>query len=264
MHGIGNDFIIIDDRDSKILGNIAYNNLAKKMCKRRFSVGADGLIIVRNSKICDIKFVIYNSDGSSAEMCGNGMRCFARYLYDNNIVKKKRFNVETLAGVIIPEIDSKDMKKVTIDMGEPSFDSENIVETLLTEKGDINITPISIGNPHAVIFVDKTDDKMVWETGSLIENHKRFPQKTNVEFIEVISDKEINMRVWERGVGETLACGTGACAALAASYLNKKTAPQALVHLRGGDLFIKWDKTNNHIYKTGNAEYVFKGVMALE
>jgi diaminopimelate epimerase len=275
MHGIGNDFIIIDDRKLHIADKIEYGTLAKKICKRRFSVGADGIIIIQNSEKCDIKFIIVNSDGSFAEMCGNGMRCFAKYIYDKKIIEKKSFKVETFAGEIIPKIcekDINDIEKVTVDMGAPVLEpskipfisnNNNIIQNILTVKGEFKITAVSMGNPHAVIFTDKITDNMINETGPLIEKNESFPKKTNVEFVQILSDEEFNMRVWERGVGETLACGTGACAALVAAHLNNKTKEKALIHLKGGDLFIEWDKNNNHIYKTGDAEYMYEGFVTI-
>ncbi len=264
MEGLGNDFIIMDDREGHTLKKAFYPALAEKLCDRHFGIGGDGLIIVKNSSEADIRFLIFNSDGSEAEMCGNGMRCFAKYLYDKGIIHRKKFCVETLAGIIVPEIftDEKNKtKSVKVDMGEPATDK--ISETISVKSEKITITQVSMGNPHAVVFTDKTDNRMVKEIGPLVENHKKFPNKTNVEFVEVAGRSELIVKVWERGAGETLACGTGACAALVASCLNKKTERKAIVRLPGGELFIEWDATNNHVYKTGSVSLVFEGYCEL-
>lgn len=273
MHGLGNDFVVIDDRDGKIAEKITYNDLSEKVCNRNFGIGADGLIVVLNSMTHDIRYRIFNPDGSEPQMCGNGMRCYAKYVYDNKILDKKEFKVETLAGTIIPLVNVEEsgiVNTVRVDMGEPILESKKVPfisenEKSINEKIDVDgeevyITAVSMGNPHAVIFVEDTENFPVKTLGPKIEKHKRFPEKTNVEFIEVISAEEMNMRVWERGAGETLACGTGASASLVAAVLNNKTNNKALIHLLGGDLTIEWNKENNHVYKTGPAELVFKGV----
>ncbi len=274
MEGLGNDFIFIDDREGDIKKHIAFSALSKKLCSRRFSVGADGIIIINNSKVDDFKFTIYNSDGSQPQMCGNGMRCFAKYLYENKMISKKIVKVETDAGTIIPEIltDKNDnVELVRVDMGEPiltpakiPFVSQNekaIKEKLFFDDNTegVEVTAVSMGNPHAIVFVDDIKVINIKKTGQKIENHERFPEKVNVEFIEVVKENELIMRVWERGAGQTLACGTGACAALVATYLNKKCSNKVLIHLEGGDLEIEWNLENNHIYKTGPATSVFSG-----
>jgi diaminopimelate epimerase len=274
MEGLGNDFIFIDDRDENIGKQVDSPDLAKRLCSRHFGIGADGIILINNSKSDDFKCTIYNSDGSEPEMCGNGIRCFAKYLYDNKITSKKKIKVETLAGTIIPEIFTDkqgNVELVRVDMGEPiltpseiPFISENeraVKEKLfLNDIGDYEeVTAVSMGNPHAVVFVDDIKEVDVEKQGRQIENHERFPEKTNVEFIEVLKEDELLMKVWERGAGQTLACGTGACGALVAGYLNKKCLNKVLIHLDGGDLEIEWDLKNNHIYKTGPATLVFSG-----
>ena len=281
MEGLGNDFIFIDDRDQNIEKNVDFSDLSKKLCSRRFGIGADGIIIINNSKLNDFKFTIYNSDGSQPEMCGNGMGCFAKYLYENQITSKKKIEVETKAGIIIPEVytDAEGrVESVRVDMGEPilvpskiPFVSENekaVREELFFDdnsgnKERVEVTVVSMGNPHAVVFVDDIKTVDVKEQGQRIENHERFPEKTNVEFIEVVNKGELIMRVWERGAGQTLACGTGACGALVAAYLNKKCSNKALIHLEGGDLEIEWNFENNHIYKTGPASLVFSGTVMI-
>jgi len=272
MEGLGNDFIFLDDRDGKIEHYKSYPELAKQLCSRHFGIGADGIILILDSIDHDIKFRIYNSDGSQAQMCGNGMRCFAKYLYENKIVSHKKMRVDTKAGTIIPEViaDNNDhIQSVRVDMGEPvlfcrdiPFESNNekaIDEPLTIKDKTYHITTISMGNPHAVLFVDDLEKADVKEIGRLIETHDRFPEKTNVEFVEVINKGELKMKVWERGAGITLACGTGACAALVAANLTGRAENSAIVHLSGGDLDIHWDKETNHIFKTGPATLVFEG-----
>ncbi len=273
MHGLGNDFVVVDDREQQIESEISYNDLSKKVCDRNFGIGADGLIVVLNSETHDIKYRIFNPDGSEPEMCGNGMRCYAKFVYDNKVVDKKEFKVETLAGTIIPKVNIDEngiVNTVRVDMGEPILNAKEVpfvseVEKAINEKvvvdgEEINITAVSMGNPHGVIFVKDTKNAPVTTLGPKVEKFEKFPEKTNVEFIEVISRDELNMRVWERGAGETLACGTGACASLVAAVLNDKTDNKALIHLLGGDLTIEWNRETNHIFKTGPAVLVFTGV----
>ncbi|WP_457553650.1 diaminopimelate epimerase [Desulfobacula sp.] len=272
MHGLGNDFIILDDRKEKIKQYKNYSALAKQLCSRHFGIGADGIILILDSLDHDIKFRIYNSDGSQAQMCGNGMRCFAKYLYENKIISQRKMRVDTKAGTIIPEVivDDKDqVQSIRVDMGEPilfcrdipfkSPHEKAIEEPLLIGDKEYSITAIFMGNPHAVVFVDDLEKVDVKRIGPSIENHERFPEKTNVEFVEVVNTGELKMKVWERGAGITLACGTGACAALVAASLTGRSAKSAIVHLDGGDLDIFWDKASNHIFKTGPANFVFKG-----
>ncbi|MCD4720367.1 MAG: diaminopimelate epimerase [Desulfobacula sp.] len=276
MEGLGNDFIILDDRDGKIEQNENYPALAKRLCSRHFGIGADGIILILESKDHDIKFRIYNSDGSQAQMCGNGMRCFAKYLYENKMVLKKTIRVDTKAGTVIPEVvpevisgNKEQVQSVRVDMGEPvllcrdiPFESRNekaIEERLMAGNKEYRITAVSMGNPHAVIFVDDVEKVDIKKIGPSIETHARFPEKTNVEFIEVVNKSELKMKVWERGSGITLACGTGACAALVAAHLTGRASDKAIVHLDGGDLDIYWDKETNHIFKTGPATLVFEG-----
>jgi diaminopimelate epimerase len=276
MQGLGNDFILIDCL-SKPLGDSSFLScLAKRLCNRNFGIGADGLILILPSSKADLRMRIFNFDGSEAEMCGNGIRCFAKYVYENKIVTKSKFTVETLAGIIIPELImvNKKVSGIKVDMGIPKLrrreipmigeDSPTVIdETLKVNPEQIfKITCVSMGNPHCIIFTDDVKSIAVSEIGSQIENHSLFPQKTNVEFIQVLNRKEVNFRVWERGVGETLACGTGACAALVAAVLNKKTDRQALIHLPGGDLNIQW-ADDGHFYMIGPAEVVFKGEIYL-
>lgn len=264
MHALGNDFILIDARSTAIK---KASELSKKLCKRRFGVGADQMLLLEKSKSADFRMRIFNADGSEVEMCGNGIRCLARYVWDRGLSKKKILDIETPAGIIRPER-SGDM--VTVDMGEPILEAKDIpVKT----KGNItdfplrigdktfNITCVSMGNPHAVIFIEKMEGLEGFPVGlygSAIETHKMFPKRTNVEFVDVTSKSEIRMRVWERGTGETPACGTGASAAAVASNLKGLTGKRVTVHLDGGDLLIEW-ATDNRVYMTGPAEEVFLG-----
>lgn len=279
MHGIGNDFILMDDRASRIESETDYSELAKKLCKRRFGLGADGLIIACSSMTHDIKFRIFNSDGTEPEMCGNGIRCFGKYVYERSIHIQTIMNVETKAGTIVPLLNVNDegvVDSVSVDMGEPVLEAGDIPCTLnesgkiISEKleacgNSFEVTAVSMGNPHAVVFVDDDiDDDLFFCAGPFIENSQYFPKNTNVEFVKVISEEEISIRVWERGVGETLACGTGACAAVVASVLNEKTSRGVKVRLKGGDLNVKWNENNNHIYKTGPAAIVYDTHVDLE
>lgn len=275
MEGIGNDFIVMDDRNGFIEAAMPYPKLAEKLCDRHFGIGADGIILVKNSEDedHDIRFVIYNSDGSRADMCGNGMRCFARYLYEKKIFIQKQIRVQTDAGTVIPTVMVDESGRVTavqVDMGPPvltcrdiPFVSDN--DTAINEVmdmgngGSVTVTAVGMGNPHAVVFVEDLSQVDVATQGQAIEVHPRFPAKTNVEFIQVMDDQTLKMKVWERGAGMTLACGTGACAALTAAHVTGRTGNRATVMLDGGDLSIFWDKSTSHLIKTGPARQVFEG-----
>lgn len=264
MHGLGNDFIVIDCRKKKIIG---LSRLIKKLSHRQFGIGFDQALILLPSKKADFRIDIYNADGGRVEMCGNGIRCFAKYIWDRKLSKKNIMEIETLAGIIKPK---RAGNLVTVDMGEPVLEAKDIPVNLsgritkyplhVAEK-EFEITCVSMGNPHCVIFVDSVSGFPVTKYGPLIENHPLFPKRINVEFIEVISGKEMNMRVWERGSGETLACGTGACAAAVAAYLNGFAKRKVTIHLAGGDLNIEWSEKDNHVYMTGSAVEVFEGMV---
>jgi diaminopimelate epimerase len=279
MHGLGNDFILIDCLNKSLGDSSFLSYLAKKLCDRNFGIGADGLILILASSQADLRMRIFNFDGSEAQMCGNGIRCFAKYAYENKLISKNKFAVETLAGIIIPELIFQDLKnkkvlRIKVNMGTPKLRRREIPmngedkSTVIDETLKINpeqtfkITCVSMGNPHCITFVNDVQSISVDEIGPKIENHPLFPEKTNVEFIQVLNKQEINFRVWERGVGETLACGTGACAALVAAVLNNKTDRKATIHLPGGDLDIQWANDGN-IYMAGPAELVFKGEMTI-
>ena len=266
MHGLGNDYIVIDNRNEKISDTEAAE-LAQKLCERRFSVGADGLLLVSNSSLADVKMLIFNADGSEAEMCGNGIRCFAKYCYENNIAKKNELTVETLAGIKRTWLTVEDntVTSVMVDMGAPTLDRSNIPMlgrgTCVNEDLQVNgeqykVTCLSVGNPHCVIFVGALDDFPVGRVGPKIENHSLFPKRTNVEFAQVLNRSELKVRVWERGCGETLACGTGACAAVAAGNLLRKVGNKVRVHLLGGDLEVEYAE---RLFLSGPAEKVFEG-----
>lgn len=279
MHGLGNDFILIDCLHKSLGDSSFLSYLTRKLCDRNFGIGADGVILILPSSKADLRMRIFNSDGTEAQMCGNGIRCFAKYAYENKLISKNKFTVETLAGIITPELIFQDLKdkkvlRIKVNMGTPKLRRREIPmtgeDTPIVVKETLKINPeqtfkitcVSMGNPHCIIFVNDIQSIPVEEIGPKIENHPLFPEKTNVEFIQILNKQEINFRVWERGVGETLACGTGACAALVAAVLNKKTDRQALVHLAGGDLNIQWSD-NEHIYMTGPAELVFRGEIYL-
>lgn len=275
MHGLGNDFVFIDHfnhqpAEGRSEGN--YPELARQICHRQFGVGGDGLIVVLPSQAADARMRIFNLDGSEPEMCGNGIRCFARYIYDKGYVRKNPLRVETLAGILTLQLtlEGEKVTGVRVDMGEPILKSglipvlaqgEPIVGAKLEAEGqEFAYTAVSMGNPHCIIFVEDYNTLDFERLGPAIEKHPLFPRKTNVEFIRVDSRKELTMKVWERGAGPTLACGTGACASAVAAVLNGKTERKVTVHLPGGDLLIEWGD-DNHVYMTGPAAYVFKGIL---
>ena len=279
MQGLGNDFVLMDDREGKIRERISCADLAKKLCDRHFGIGGDGIILAGKSEDHDIEFIIFNSDGSEAQMCGNGMRCFAKFLYERQLLPGNRFRVATKAGTIAPEVlvDEKNrVVSVKVDMGPPVLKPEQVPfvpsapceiaaeQRIELENEQVTATMVSMGNPHAVIFTDDLSSVDVEKTGRAVENHPQFPEKTNVEFIEKVNDHELKMRVWERGVGITLACGTGACASLVAAALTGRTGTRAVLHLDGGDLEIFWDReSTGHVFKTGPAVQVFEGEIGI-
>jgi diaminopimelate epimerase len=269
MHGIGNDFVVVNMLDE----NIPEESLSKasvKLCDRNFGVGGDGLILVCASDVADLRMRMLNPDGSEAEMCGNGIRCFAKYAYEHGVTDANSMTVETLAGIQKIDLVIQDGKVsgVTVDMGAPILergdipmtgDAGRVIDEPLSVDGRVlNVTCVSMGNPHCVSFVENVDEFPLREVGPLVERHKAFPRRTNVEFVQVLNSGEVKMRVWERGASETLACGTGACATAVASILNQKTGNDVLVHLAGGDLRIQWDGKGS-VFMTGPAEEVFNG-----
>lgn len=273
VQGLGNDFVLVNGFE-KELNLERFPELAVKICDRHFGVGADGLVPLLPSSTADVSMRIYNSDGSEAEMCGNAIRCAAKYLYEHGLVRKEKIRVETLAGIRVPELIIKNGKValIRVDMGEPLLDRADIPmlgaagkvidEELKVAGMSYRITAVSMGNPHCIIFVPDVEAVSETQLGPLIETHPSFPRKTNVEFIQVLNRAEVKMKVWERGAGVTMACGTGACAAVVASVLNGYTARDVTVRLSTGELFIEW-AGDNHVYMTGPAEEVFSGVYPL-
>lgn len=265
--GLGNDFVLLDGAAATDLRNPSA--LAKTICNRRFGVGADGLVLLSPSDKADIKMRIFNSDGSEAEMCGNASRCVALHLFRRKMVNKKQISLDTLAGIIRTDITDEARGLVRVDMGVPHLTKGEIPMTGNPAKTAVNFplttagqtfyaTAVSMGNPHLVIFVPDISRVPLAAWGPQLETHPLFPCKTNVEFVQVLDDKTVRMRVWERGAGITLACGTGSCATAAACILNHKTEKNITVKLDGGDLFIEWPDKKN-IFMTGLAQAVFTG-----
>ena len=263
MQGCGNDFVIIDYTEYEKTG-LPMETLAKKICDRNFGVGADGLIIPKtDTSDTDIGWYFFNSDGSTAQMCGNGMRCFAKYAYDNKLVNKKEFSVQTLAGVIKPKL--LDDGFVRVNMGNPILEHAKIpfrgLNTVIVNGREFDIFPVSMGNPHCIIFTDEDPMPLAQNYGPFIEKHEFFPEKTNTEFVRIISPAEMDMRVFERGCGITLACGTGACASVVAAVLNNLTENRVKVNLLGGSVFVEWQgsQANPHkdVFLIGPADYSF-------
>ena len=269
MHGLGNDYVYMDAINQKIENR---SELAKFVSDRHFGIGSDGLILICPSEKADFRMQMFNQDGSEAEMCGNGIRCVGKFVYDKGLTNKTTITVETLAGIktlVMTEKNGK-IEAVRVDMGEPILEpklipvisEENPVKNLQlkAEDREFKFTCVSMGNPHAVAFIEEdVNDFDICKYGAKLEVNKAFPNKANIEFINVIDDKTLKMRVWERGAGETLACGTGACASAVAAMLNGYTSRKVTVHLLGGDLKIEWSKADNHVYMTGTATTVFEG-----
>lgn len=271
MHGCGNDYVYVDCTRDMLKNPSA---AAQAVSDRHFGVGGDGLILICPSDKADFRMAMYNADGSEGAMCGNGIRCVAKYVYDKGLTDKTRITVETKAGIKTLDLTVEEGKVslVKVDMGLPNCNSEAIpvvglgdfvVGRSVNVAGrDWTMTCVSMGNPHAVVWVDSMNDLPLEELGPQFEHHPMFPDRVNTEFVQILNDHEINMRVWERGSGETLACGTGACASVAATYLNRRTGSDVLVHLRGGDLMIEIGD-DGHIYMTGPATTVFEGEITL-
>lgn len=273
MHGAGNDYVYVNLFEESLPA--PPEKLAPLVSDRHFGIGGDGLILIMPSDVADARMRMFNADGSESEMCGNGLRCVAKFVYDHGIAKKDKLQLETGAGVLAVELetDGKTAKRVTVNMGQPILDAAKIPttfsETPVVEK-EIEIsgrmfeaTCVSMGNPHCVIFVDKADDDLVLGIGPQIENAPQFPARVNVEFIEIISPNEVRQRTWERGSGETLACGTGASAVCVAGVLAGKLHRRIVNHLLGGDLELYWSEEDNNVYMTGPAEEVFSGVWTI-
>ena len=282
MHGAGNDFVVLDALVQSLPDDLS--SLAKELCRRPFGIGADQLLVVRRGNLTPFFMEIYNADGSRVEMCGNGVRCFLHYLQLKGHLKNDKVDVETPAGVVCPQIINDHPKAssqqmwIKVDMGEPILEAQKI--PFVTQNGickqaldldlksrfptdplSVIVTAVSMGNPHAVIFVDDAANYPVLRVGAALEYHEAFPERVNVEFVQVENRCRLLQRTWERGVGETYACGSGACATLVAGVLNDLCDRQAVVVLRGGELDIFWDEVSNHVFQTGPSEIVFEGRM---
>lgn len=274
MHGLGNDYVYMDAINQKIENR---EELARYVSDRHFGIGSDGLILICESKVADFRMQMFNSDGTEAEMCGNGIRCVGKFVYDKKMTNKDIVTIETLAGIKTLKLTIKDGKveKARVDMGEPILEPSKIPVIskempvknlkLKIEDKEFNFTAVSMGNPHAITFIDKDVKEFELEKyGKPVEINDAFPKRTNVEFINIVDRNNIKMRVWERGAGETLACGTGACASAVASVLNGYTDRNVNVELLGGTLEIEWNEENNHVYMTGSATTVFEGEIEYE
>ncbi len=273
MHGAGNDYVYVDCFNQPPPSNAS--QLAVAMADRHRGVGGDGLILICPSEVADAQMRMYNADGSEAEMCGNGVRCLAKYVYDHEICRQGTLQIETGAGVLTLDLELEDnlVSRVRVNMGEPILNASEIPTTLTSDSENgsvvgqpltidgqtVEVTCVSMGNPHCVIFVPEATDDLVLGIGPKIETDPHFPNRVNVEFVEVVSPTEVRQRTWERGSGETLACGTGASAVCVAGVLTGRTQRRILNHLLGGDLELHWCETSNHVYKTGPAVEVFSG-----
>lgn len=268
MQGLGNDYVYVNCFEEKIENP---SELAVKVSDRHFGIGSDGLILIRPSEVADFRMTMFNADGSESEMCGNGIRCVGKYVYDYGLTDQTEVSVETLAGIKYLKFLIKDGKvdMVTVNMGEPILkpelvpvvgEGDSVIDSPIEVDGkEYKMTCVSMGNPHSVVFVDDVDNFPLHEVGPLFEHHKAFPRRVNAEFCQVIDRTHAKMRVWERGTGETLACGTGTCATAVACILNGKTEDEVTITLLGGDLIIRWDREKNVIYMTGPARVVFDG-----
>lgn len=268
MHGCGNDYVYVNLFEEEIKDVSAF---AIKVSDRHFGIGSDGVVTIGSSDAADFRMRMYNADGSEAEMCGNAIRCVAKYVYDHKLTDKTEISIETGAGIKYLTLYVEDGKvaQVRVDMGEPILkpelipvvaEGELVVDEPIEAAGkEWKMTCVSMGNPHAVIFIEDVEGFELEKYGPEFESHPRFPKRTNTEFVHVISKTEASMRVWERGSGETWACGTGTCATVMACILNGYTDNKVLVHLRGGDLTIEYDEKTNHVFMTGPATEVFQG-----
>lgn len=273
MQGIGNDYVYVNCLEEKVDHP---EELAKLVSDRHFGIGSDGLILIKPSEVADFEMAMYNADGSRGEMCGNGIRCVAKYVYDRGLTDKTHISIETLAGIKYLEltVEKGQVSQVRVDMGEPELlaekipvisEQEKVIDVPITAgEKEYRMTCVSMGNPHCVVFMEDVEHLEIEKIGPLFENHKLFPKRINTEFVKVIDRKTLHMRVWERGSGETLACGTGACATAVAAMLNGFCEDEVQIHLLGGDLTIEWNKESNHVFMTGPAEIVFDGEITCE
>ncbi|MDO4976167.1 MAG: diaminopimelate epimerase [Eubacteriales bacterium] len=270
MHGIGNDYVYVNCFEETVENP---SELSKFVSDRHFGVGSDGLIMICPSEVADFQMVMYNADGSQAEMCGNGIRCVGKYVYDYGLTDKTEFDVETLAGIkhLVLTVEDGKAKLIKVNMGSPILEAEKIPviakqSPVINEPIEVcgktyEMTCVSMGNPHAIVFMDDVKNLDIEAVGPHFENHPVFPRRVNTEFVEVLDRKTVNMRVWERGAAETWACGTGACATAVACILNGLTDDEITIHLLGGDLQIRWDREENLVYMTGSATTVFDGIL---
>ena len=270
MHGCGNDYVYVNCLEETVKHP---DKVAQFVSDRHFGIGSDGLILIEPSEVADFCMAMYNADGSRGEMCGNGIRCVAKYVYDYGLTDKTQISVETLGGIKYLDLTVEDGKVVLVkvDMGKPELKSdlipiisenEKVIDEPIEVDGQVyHMTGVSMGNPHTVIYVDDVKNLDLEKIGPKFENHERFPKRINTEFVHCIDRNTVEMRVWERGSGETLACGTGACAVAVASILNNLTDTRVTVKLLGGDLQIEWDQKKNHVFMTGPAKVVFDGVI---
>ena len=269
MHGAGNDYIYVDCFANSVPNDQA--EVARRISDRRYGVGADGLILIHPSEIADARMQMFNADGSESEMCGNGIRCVAKYVYDHGLCAQETLRIETGAGALELKLEVKAglVERVCVDMGPPILEVAKIPTTLAGERivdqefvidgHTMRVTCVSMGNPHCIVFVDEATDDLVLGLGPKIESDARFPARVNVEFVEVVSEAIVRQRTWERGSGETWACGTGASAVCVAGVLTGRTDRRILNHLRGGDLELYWDEASDHVFMTGPAVEVFQG-----
>lgn len=272
MQGLGNDYVYVNCFKETIENP---PEMAKKVSNRNFGIGSDGLIMINPSDVADFEMEMYNADGSRSEMCGNGIRCVGKYVYDYGLTEKEHISVETLAGIKYLDLTVEDgkVKLVKVDMGNPELvpanipivaDGDRVIDEPINVNGtEYRMTGVSMGNPHAVVYVEDVKGLDIETIGPAFENHERFPNRVNTEFVKVLDRNTVEMRVWERGSGETMACGTGACAVAVACILNGFTEDKVTVKLLGGDLQIEWDKEADKIYMTGPAEVSFDGEINL-
>ncbi len=277
MHGLGNDYVVINEFEEELIPEDKKSEISNALCQRGFSIGADGVIFVSKSNMADIKFRIFNSDGSEAEMCGNGIRCFGKFVYENDVLKEEKIRVETMGGIkeLILAVERNVVKKIRVNMGTASFktsdvpmisDKDEFIDQELTvDDHGIKLTAVNVGNPHAVIFCENLENVDLDSLGPLLENHKAFPERTNVHFVGVNNPQEVDMITWERGAGFTMACGTGATSTVISGYRQGILDKNVRVHLPGGDLQITVYKKDDELgaFMEGDAVSVFEGIIEL-
>lgn len=268
MHGCGNDYVYVNAMENEVRNP---EQVAVKVSDRHFGIGSDGLILICDSDVADFRMRMFNADGSEGKMCGNGVRCIAKYVYDNKLTDKTEISLETLGGIkyLKLQVEKGKVTQVTVDMGEPVLDgllipvmidkNPVVSEPIMIQDQRYEMTCVSMGNPHAVVLVEDTEKFPIEQVGPFFEKNSVFPEGVNTEFVQVLSPSEIYMRVWERGSAETMACGTGACASVVACFLLGVTGREVTVHLLGGDLKIRYDEESNHVFMTGPATTVFEG-----